>query len=143
MASVSRSPHVLPWGPHRGLLKVFPEEKAVHTCPGSPANPDRKPSPFSSPEAWGRRFVLFLLKKDFSLLCVPPHHCNLVQSHLRGPKLQPGPCAHCTTPQIQLPSSWARGGPDTQNPTQEPQAESSRGPESFVGTFQQMLRGVT
>lgn len=103
MASVSRSPHVLPWGPHRGLLKVFPEEKAAHTCPGSPANPDRKPSPFSSPEAGGRRFVLSLLKKDFGLLCVPPRHCNLVRSHLRGPKLRPGPCAPARPPKLRSP----------------------------------------
>lgn len=76
----------------------------MHTSPGSPANPDRKPSPFSSPGAWGRSFVLFLLKKDFGLLCVPPHHCNLVQSRLRWPKPQPGPCARPKqTPQNNSP----------------------------------------
>lgn len=101
----------------------------MHTSPGSPANPDRKPSPFSSPGAWGRSFVLFLLKKDFGLLCVPPHHCNLVQSRLRWPKPQPGARRPPRDPPKQLPSSWAGGGPGAQNPSRETQAKSALGPE--------------
>lgn len=98
----------------------------MHTGPGSPANPDRKPLPFSSPGAWGQSFILFLLKKkkkDFSLLCVPPHHCNLVQNHLRGPKLQPGTCAHPVTPKYSPQQSGGRRPRHAEAPTEETQTD--------------------
>lgn len=96
----------------------------MHTGPGGPANPDRKPSPFSSPGAWGRSFVLFLLKKDFGLLCVPPRHCNLVQSRLLCPKPQRGALRLPQDPPKQLPGSWAAGGPGTQGPLRRPRPKA-------------------
>lgn len=42
----------------------------MHTGPGGPANPDRKPSPFSSPGAWGRDLCFVFIKKSFRGFCV-------------------------------------------------------------------------
>ena len=49
--------------PTRAYHRYFLRRKAEHTRPGGPANPDRKPLPFSSPGAWGRELCFVFIKK--------------------------------------------------------------------------------
>lgn len=74
--------------PTRAYQRYFLRRKAVHTCPGGPANPDRKPSPFSSPGAWGRELCFVFIKKkkkrSRAFCVIPSRHCNLARAACTG-----------------------------------------------------------